>query len=215
MYLKFFPVFGSNANNSFIFNRSEVRRIRGMFTGWNIRDEDLFGPYELMNFTLLDVYRDVFPSASPSGLSNGAVAGIVLGSVAAAVTLTAIIALIIMRKRMRGYSAVARRKRSSKASLKIEGVKSFTYAELALATDNFNSSTQIGQGGYGKVYKGTLGSGTVVAIKRAQEGSLQGEKEFLTEIELLSRLHHRNLVSLLGFCDEEGEQVLCPNSSSG
>ncbi|AEE28044.1 putative LRR receptor-like serine/threonine-protein kinaseRLK-Pelle-LRR-VIII-1 family [Arabidopsis thaliana] len=208
MYLKFFPVFGSNANNSFIFNRSEVRRIRGMFTGWNIRDEDLFGPYELMNFTLLDVYRDVFPSASPSGLSNGAVAGIVLGSVAAAVTLTAIIALIIMRKRMRGYSAVARRKRSSKASLKIEGVKSFTYAELALATDNFNSSTQIGQGGYGKVYKGTLGSGTVVAIKRAQEGSLQGEKEFLTEIELLSRLHHRNLVSLLGFCDEEGEQML-------
>lgn len=97
---------------------------------------------------------------------------------------------------------------ASKASLKIEGVKSFTYAELALATDNFNSSAQIGQGGYGKVYKGTLGSGTVVAIKRAQEGSLQGEKEFLTEIELLSRLHHRNLVSLLGFCDEEGEQVL-------
>lgn len=58
MYLKFFPVFGSNANNSFIFNRSEVRRIRGMFTGWTIRDEDLFGPYELMNFTLLDVYKD-------------------------------------------------------------------------------------------------------------------------------------------------------------
>lgn len=97
---------------------------------------------------------------------------------------------------------------ASKASLKIEGVKSFTYAELALVTDNFNSSTQIGQGGYGKVYKGTLGDGTVVAIKRAQEGSLQGEREFLTEIELLSRLHHRNLVSLVGFCDEEGEQVL-------
>ncbi|CAH2038723.1 unnamed protein product [Thlaspi arvense] len=208
MYLKFFPVFGSNANNSFIFNRSEVRRIRGMFTGWNIRDEDLFGPYELMNFTLLDVYRDVFPSASPSGVSKGAIAGIVLGSVAAAVTLTAIIALIIMRKRMKGYAAVSRKKRSSKASLKIEGVKSFTYAELALATDNFNSSTQIGQGGYGKVYKGILGDGMAVAIKRAQEGSLQGEREFLTEIELLSRLHHRNLVALLGFCDEEGEQML-------
>uniref|UniRef100_A0A1J3JD60 non-specific serine/threonine protein kinase n=1 Tax=Noccaea caerulescens TaxID=107243 RepID=A0A1J3JD60_NOCCA len=208
MYLKFFPVFGSNANNSFIFNRSEVRRIRGMFTGWNIRDEDLFGPYELMNFTLLDVYRDVFPEASASSVSKGALVGIILGSVAAAVTLTAIIALIIMRKRMKGYTAVARKKRSSKASLKIEGVKSFTYAEMALATDNFNSSTQIGQGGYGKVYKGTLGDGTVVAIKRAQEGSLQGEREFLTEIELLSRLHHRNLVALLGFCDEEGEQML-------
>ncbi|CAN8311484.1 unnamed protein product [Cochlearia groenlandica] len=208
MYLKFFPVFGSNTNNSFIFNRSEVLRIRGMFTGWNIPDDDLFGPYELMNFTLLDVYRDVLPSSSPSGISKGALAGIVIGSVAAAVTVTAIIALIIMRKRMKGYRAVSRRKRSSKASLKIDGVKSFTYAELALATDNFNSSTQIGQGGYGKVYKGTLGDGHVVAIKRAQEGSLQGEKEFLTEIELLSRLHHRNLVGLVGFCDEEGEQML-------
>lgn len=79
---------------------------------------------------------------------------------------------------------------------------------MATATNNFNSSAQIGQGGYGKVYKGTLANGTVVAIKRAQEGSLQGEKEFLTEIELLSPLHHRNLVSLVGYCDDEGEQVL-------
>lgn len=92
--------------------------------------------------------------------------------------------------------------------MKIDGVKSFTYAELAMATNNFNSSTQVGQGGYGKVYRGNLADGMVVAIKRAQEGSLQGEKEFLTEIQLLSRLHHRNLVSLIGYCDEEGEQVL-------
>lgn len=78
---------------------------------------------------------------------------------------------------------------------------------MALATNNFSESAQIGEGGYGKVYKGHLPDGTAVAIKRAQEGSLQGEREFLTEIELLSRLHHRNLVSLIGFCDEEGEQV--------
>ncbi|KAK8467078.1 hypothetical protein PHAVU_008G244800 [Phaseolus vulgaris] len=78
---------------------------------------------------------------------------------------------------------------------------------MALATNNFSESAQIGEGGYGKVYKGRLCDGTVVAIKRAQEGSLQGEREFLTEIELLSRLHHRNLVSLIGYCDEEGEQA--------
>lgn len=91
--------------------------------------------------------------------------------------------------------------------MRVEGVRSFDYKEMALATNNFNQSAQIGEGGYGKVYKGRLPDGTVVAIKRAQEGSLQGEREFFTEIELLSRLHHRNLVSLIGYCDEEGEQV--------
>ncbi|CAK9134874.1 unnamed protein product [Ilex paraguariensis] len=97
--------------------------------------------------------------------------------------------------------------KTSTISIKIDGVKDFTYEEMKLATNNFNVSTQVGQGGYGKVYKGILADGTVVAIKRAQEGSLQGEKEFLTEIELLSRVHHRNLVSLIGYCDDEGEQV--------
>ncbi|WVY91183.1 hypothetical protein V8G54_036697 [Vigna mungo] len=92
--------------------------------------------------------------------------------------------------------------------MRVEGVRSFDYKEMALATNNFNQSAQIGEGGYGKVYKGRLPDGTVVAIKRAQEGSLQGEREFFTEIELLSRLHHRNLVSLIGYCDEEGEQML-------
>ena len=87
-------------------------------------------------------------------------------------------------------------------------MKDFTFEEMVVATNNFDSSTQTGEGGYGKVYKGILADGKVVAIKRAQQGSLQGETEFLTEIELLSRLHHRNLVSLTGYCDEEGEQVL-------
>ena len=92
--------------------------------------------------------------------------------------------------------------------MKIDGVKDFTFKEMAAATNNFNESTQVGRGGYGKVYKGILYDNTVVAIKRAQEGSLQGKKEFLTEIQLLSRVHHRNLVSLIGYCAEEGEQVL-------
>lgn len=93
------------------------------------------------------------------------------------------------------------------SSIKIDGVKGFAFDEMALATSNFNSSTQVGEGGYGKVYKGVLADGSLVAIKRAQEGSLQGSKEFFTEIQLLSRLHHRNLVSLVGYCIEEGEQV--------
>ncbi|KAG4924796.1 hypothetical protein JHK87_050336 [Glycine soja] len=78
---------------------------------------------------------------------------------------------------------------------------------MALASNNFSKSAQIREGGYGKVYKGHLLDGTVVAVKRAQEGSLQGEREFITEIELLSRLHHRNLLSLIGYCDQGGEQL--------
>ena len=96
---------------------------------------------------------------------------------------------------------------ASNISIQIDGMKAFTFKELALATDKFSSSTRVGQGGYGNVYKGILSDDTTVAIKRAEEGSLQGQKEFLTEIELLSRLHHRNLVSLIGFCNENGEQV--------
>jgi serine/threonine protein kinase len=59
-----------------------------------------------------------------------------------------------------------------------------------------------------KVYKGTIANGQMAAIKRAQQGSMQGAAEFKNEIELLSRVHHKNLVSLVGFCYEQGEQML-------
>ncbi|KAB5512928.1 hypothetical protein DKX38_029956 [Salix brachista] len=208
MDLKLFPVY-VNETNSHVFNRSEVLRIISMFTGWKIPDNEIFGPYELLYITLSDPYKDVIVTAQKSNkISTGALVGIVLGAIAAAVTLSAVVSLLILRARLRNYPVISKRRRKSKASLKIEGVKDFSYAEMALATNKFNSSSQVGRGGYGKVYKGILADGRTVAIKRAEEGSLQGEKEFLTEIELLSRLHHRNLVSLLGYCDEQGEQML-------
>jgi serine/threonine protein kinase len=96
--------------------------------------------------------------------------------------------------------------------INIRGVKAFMFADLARATNDFNADHELGQGGYGKVYKGVLADGTTVAIKRAQEGSMQGATQFYTEIELLSRVHHRNLVELLGYCNDVGEQVrnTCP-----
>ncbi|WJX37069.1 hypothetical protein P8452_24880 [Trifolium repens] len=206
MNLKFFPVY-FGPNSSHIFNETEVQRIKSMFTGWNIPDSDLFGPYELLNFNL-GFYQNVTTTSSKSGISTGAIVGIVLGAIACAVTLSAIVTLLILRTKLKDYRAVSKRRRVSKSSIKMDGVRSFTYEEMSSATNHFSSSAQVGQGGYGKVYKGILPDGTAVAIKRAQEGSLQGEKEFLTEISLLSRLHHRNLVSLIGYCDEEGEQML-------
>lgn len=94
--------------------------------------------------------------------------------------------------------------------LKLAGVKAFTFEEVQKATNNFHVDSTLGRGGYGHVYKGLLPDGTVVAVKRADGGSLQGSEQFYTEIELLSRVHHRNLVSLIGFCNDQGEQV-CKN----
>nr|XP_043635695.1 probable LRR receptor-like serine/threonine-protein kinase At1g06840 [Erigeron canadensis] len=207
MYLKIFPVFTGPGSDTF--NRSEVLRIRSLFTQWEIPDSEIFGPYELLNFTLLDPYKDFIPTpSSSSGISKGALAGIIVGAIVGAVLFSAFVSLYILRLNRKKYRAISRKRHVSRASLKIEGVKSFTYEEMKHATNNFDVGSEVGQGGYGRVYKGILTDGHVVAIKRAEEGSLQGEKEFFTEIELLSRLHHRNLVSLLGFCDEEGEQML-------
>ncbi|XP_075634999.1 putative LRR receptor-like serine/threonine-protein kinase At1g06840 isoform X3 [Castanea sativa] len=207
MKLKFFPL-SDSVNNAPTFNKSEVQRIFDLFTSWKIHNNDLFGPAELISFPILGFYKYDDANSPSSGLSKGALAGLVLGIIAGAVALSAVVTLLILRMRVRNYHARSRRRHSSMSSIKIDGVKDFTYREMAMATNSFDNSSEVGQGGYGKVYKGILADGVVVAIKRAQEGSLQGEKEFLTEIELLSRLHHRNLVSLIGYCDEEGEQML-------
>ncbi|ONM36907.1 Leucine-rich repeat protein kinase family protein [Zea mays] len=90
----------------------------------------------------------------------------------------------------------------------LKGARYFPFEELKKCTNNFSETQEIGSGGYGKVYKGRLANGQIAAIKRAQQGSMQGAAEFKNEIELLSRVHHKNLVSLVGFCYEQGEQML-------
>ncbi|XP_018503503.2 receptor-like protein kinase FERONIA [Pyrus x bretschneideri] len=85
----------------------------------------------------------------------------------------------------------------------------FPLAEIKIATQNFNDNFVIGVGGFGNVYKGWIDSGlTAVAIKRLRPESSQGAHEFKTEIELLSQLRHRHLVSLIGYCSDNGEMIL-------
>lgn len=86
--------------------------------------------------------------------------------------------------------------------------KRFTLAEITAATNNFDESLAIGVGGFGKVYKGEIDDGVRAAIKRANPQSEQGLTEFETEIEMLSKLRHRHLVSLIGFCEEQNEMIL-------
>uniref|UniRef100_J3MLR5 Uncharacterized protein n=1 Tax=Oryza brachyantha TaxID=4533 RepID=J3MLR5_ORYBR len=98
-----------------------------------------------------------------------------------------------------------------------ESVKStlLSLALLRLATDNFHESNKLG-GGFGAVYKGIL-SGQEVAVKRMAKGSNQGLEELKNELVLVAKLHHKNLVRLVGFCLEEGERLLVyeymPNKS--
>eukprot|EP00250_Pteridium_aquilinum_P017576 c23693_g1_i2 orf=419-3313(+) len=199
MDLKLFPV-----NTTRRFTDAEVQHLYNTFATWSIPDNNTFGPYEVLSFIKNFPYNGTATGGTKTGLSGGAIAGIVIG----AVVFTAIIVAVAMAFIAKYQRRFTKPVRKPHERIKVAGVKDFDYEDMARATNNFDDSMQIGQGGYGKVYKGVLNDGMVVAIKRAQEGSLQGAREFYTEIELLSRVHHRNLVSLVGYCDDEGEQML-------
>ncbi|XP_057832275.2 L-type lectin-domain containing receptor kinase IX.1 [Cryptomeria japonica] len=81
--------------------------------------------------------------------------------------------------------------------------------DLKAATNNFSESVKLGEGGFGDVYKAVLEeTNEVVAVKRISQRSRQGMKEFISEISIVSRVRHRNLVQLLGWCHEKGELLL-------
>ncbi|OEL13918.1 Proline-rich receptor-like protein kinase PERK12 [Dichanthelium oligosanthes] len=85
---------------------------------------------------------------------------------------------------------------------------SFSYEELTSITSNFSRDNVIGEGGFGCVYKGWLADGKCVAVKQLKAGSGQGEREFEAEVEIISRVHHRHLVSLVGYCIAQHHRML-------
>ncbi|KAL3741649.1 hypothetical protein ACJRO7_017158 [Eucalyptus globulus] len=91
----------------------------------------------------------------------------------------------------------------------VSGPKKFTYKELVAATGNFAVERLLGEGGFGRVYEGYLTSMNAnVAIKKINPGSRQGIKEYAAEVMTISRLRHRNLVQLIGWCHEKKELLL-------
>lgn len=97
-------------------------------------------------------------------------------------------------------------------------IKSFTFNDLKNASKNFRSDNLLGEGGFGWVFKGWIdentfapskpGYGIVVAIKKLKQESFQGHREWLTEVNYLSQLHHENLVKLIGYCSESDKRLL-------
>ncbi|KAK9672599.1 hypothetical protein RND81_12G111300 [Saponaria officinalis] len=88
------------------------------------------------------------------------------------------------------------------------GALRIPFEEIQFATNNFDRNLIIGSGGFGMVYKGVLRNGTTVAVKRAMPGSRQGLPEFQAEISILSKIRHRHLVSMVGYCEDQSEMIL-------
>ncbi|XP_057250206.1 probable LRR receptor-like serine/threonine-protein kinase At1g53430 isoform X2 [Beta vulgaris subsp. vulgaris] len=133
-----------------------------------------------------------------SGLSGGAITGIVLAS-------CTILVLFLGILRMTGYLCG---KDHENDELRRLDRGYFTLRQIKAATDDFSHRNKIGEGGFGPVYKGVLLDGKVIAVKQLSSKSKQGNREFVTEIGMISALQHPNLVKLYGYCIEGKELLL-------
>ncbi|KAL3346651.1 hypothetical protein AABB24_025209 [Solanum stoloniferum] len=133
----------------------------------------------------------------------------IIAGVTSAIAVFSILGFLISRRRQNGGRGSGTSVPKS-SSLPSDLCRHFLIAEIKNATDNFDEKFVIGYGGFGNVYKGYLDNGTItVAVKRSNPSSNQGVREFQTEIEMLSsKLRHRHLVSLVGYCDDENELIL-------
>ncbi|KAM7262617.1 hypothetical protein ACFE04_000300 [Oxalis oulophora] len=193
------------------FNRTEIQRIGFDLTNQTYKPPHEFGPY----YFIASPYAFPDLQVKPS-LSHPVAIGISIGCAVLVLGLVGV-GIYAVRQKKRAEEAIELSKpfaswapsgKDSGGAPQLKGARWFSYDEIKKCTHNFSQSNEIGSGGYGKVYQGMLPDGQVVAIKRAQQGSVQGGFEFKTEIELLSRVHHKNLVGLIGFCFEQGEQML-------
>ncbi|KAF8716822.1 hypothetical protein HU200_025919 [Digitaria exilis] len=204
--VKIFPVSGTS------FDRSDVIRISTVLSNQTFKAPNGFGPYSFLASPYFPG-----PSNKRTSMSKGAIVGIAIAGFVLIVGLI-LVAIYAVRQRKIAKEAVERTTNpfaswgaggtDNGEAPQLKGARYFSFEELKKSTNNFSEINEIGSGGYGKVYKGTLANGQIAAIKRAQQGSMQGAAEFKNEIELLSRVHHKNLVSLVGFCYEQGEQML-------
>ncbi|CAN8251515.1 unnamed protein product [Cochlearia groenlandica] len=150
----------------------------------------------------------------------GLVIGLSVSFVGLAVLAIIITAVLWSRKQRRKKEARdAKKVLSINEDLEREaGPRKFSYKDLVSATNRFSQDRKLGEGGFGAVYSGNLKEiDMMVAVKKLSGGSRQGKKEFLNEVKVISKLRHRNLVRLIGWCNEESEFLLIyelmPNGS--
>uniref|UniRef100_A0A8R7JVU9 non-specific serine/threonine protein kinase n=1 Tax=Triticum urartu TaxID=4572 RepID=A0A8R7JVU9_TRIUA len=118
--------------------------------------------------------------------------------------IVSVVVLVFFFQRRRKQQQVSTSHGGASDSLWLVENRRFTYRELEMITNGFERV--LGQGGFGRVYDGFLEDGTQVAVKLWSHSSKQGVKEFLTEAQILTRIHHKNLVTMIGYC-KDGEYM--------
>ncbi|KAJ6309299.1 hypothetical protein OIU76_018820, partial [Salix suchowensis] len=204
------------------FNRTGISGIGFELSNQTFKPPPQFGPFFFIGNPYLNFAGEV------TGSKKSTNTGVIIGAAAGGCVLLLLLlgaGLYAHRQKKRAEKATEQNNpfahwesnKSIGGIPQLKGARNFSFEELRKYTNNFSEINDIGSGGYGNVYRGVLPTGELVAIKRAQQGSMQGGLEFKTEIELLSRVHHKNVVSLLGFCFDRGEQMLIyefvPNGS--
>ncbi|KAM6594869.1 hypothetical protein CsatA_002572 [Cannabis sativa] len=170
-----------------------------------------FGP----SISAISATPDFIPTVSnisPSTISNTSLStkkkyhtGLIVAGVVVGLAVLSIFGVLVALY-------IARRRRRAQMNEEFLGmdVKPFTfsYNELKIATNDFNSVNKLGEGGFGPVYKGTLEDGRVIAVKQLSVTSHQGKSQFVAEIATISAVQHRNLVKLYGCCIEGEKRLL-------
>ncbi|XP_009379688.1 BRASSINOSTEROID INSENSITIVE 1-associated receptor kinase 1-like [Pyrus x bretschneideri] len=147
------------------------------------------------------------PPSSPGPTATGAIAGGVAAGAALLFAAPAIALAYWRRRKPQDHFFDVPAEEDPEVHL--GQLKRFSLRELQVATDTFSNKNILGRGGFGKVYKGRLADGTLVAVKRLKEERTQGgELQFQTEVEMISMAVHRNLLRLRGFCMTPTERLL-------
>nr|AOA49804.1 SERK2 [Miscanthus lutarioriparius] len=147
------------------------------------------------------------PTQSTGASSTGAIAGGVAAGAALVFAVPAIAFAMWRRRKPEEHFFDVPAEEDPEVHL--GQLKKFSLRELQVATDNFSNKNILGRGGFGKVYKGRLADGSLVAVKRLKEERTPGgELQFQTEVEMISMAVHRNLLRLRGFCMTPTERLL-------
>ncbi|GKB23979.1 L-type lectin-domain containing receptor kinase IX.1 [Tanacetum coccineum] len=192
-------IFGFSASTGSLFQKNNVR-------SWTFRSSDLPGDENTELPPPIPSPDPVKPSKI--GLMVGLIVGISVG-----ITFMGVLAFVLWRKNKKNRKEVAEDigfdvKMNNEFQMG-SGPKRFSYYELARSTGDFSETEKLGEGGFGGVYRGFLkDSESYVAVKRVSKNSKQGIQEYASEVMIISRLRHRNLVQLEGWCHEKGNLLL-------